>query len=110
MRSVVVLPAPFGPRKPVTTPGSTSNVSASTAVTAPYRLVSPGTAMVPFIGAHPSVADVGTSLAEPAARCRRLSAAIPGTASAVAAGGPTAGTAAAAAADGRWPDPERALS
>ena len=40
MRIVVDLPEPFGPRKPVTTPGRTSNVRLSTAVDAPYRLVS----------------------------------------------------------------------
>jgi hypothetical protein len=38
---VVVLPAPFGPRKPVTLPGITSNDRSLTAVTSPYRLVSP---------------------------------------------------------------------
>ena len=35
MRSVVVLPAPFGPRKPVTEPGSTVKLSWSTARTLP---------------------------------------------------------------------------
>jgi hypothetical protein len=50
MRSVVVLPAPLGPRKPVTCPGSTVKVSPSTAVTGPYRLVKPVTVMPPFIG------------------------------------------------------------
>src|SRR5687768_17151656 len=35
MRRLVVLPAPFGPRNPVTTPGSTANVRPSTARTAP---------------------------------------------------------------------------
>ena len=39
MRSVVVFPAPFGPRKPVTLPASTLNDSSSTAVTSPKRLV-----------------------------------------------------------------------
>src|ERR1700756_2176189 len=38
-RIVVVLPAPFGPRNPVTRPGSMLNVSPSTAVLSPYRLV-----------------------------------------------------------------------
>src|SRR5690349_1641216 len=41
MRIVVDLPAPFGPRKPVTTPGRTVNVRWSTAVLSPYRFVSP---------------------------------------------------------------------
>jgi len=40
IRSVVVLPAPFGPRNPVTVPGRTAKVRSSTAVTAPKRLVS----------------------------------------------------------------------
>ena len=35
IRIVVDLPAPFGPRKPVTMPGRTVNVSASTAVLSP---------------------------------------------------------------------------
>src|SRR6516164_10761963 len=39
IRSVVVLPAPLGPRKPVTRPGPTSKLRPSTAVTVPYRLV-----------------------------------------------------------------------
>ena len=37
---VVVLPAPFGPRKPVTMPGSTMKESSSTATASRYRLVS----------------------------------------------------------------------
>src|SRR4051795_2177336 len=41
MRSVVVLPAPFGPRKPVTWPGSTVAERSETAATVPNRLVSP---------------------------------------------------------------------
>ena len=41
IRIVVDLPAPFGPRKPVTTPGRTVKVRSSTAVLSPYRLVSP---------------------------------------------------------------------
>ncbi len=41
MRSVVVLPAPFGPRNPVTEPGSTLKLSRSTASTLlPNHLVS----------------------------------------------------------------------
>ena len=35
MRSVVVLPAPFGPRKPVTAPERTLNERSSTAVIEP---------------------------------------------------------------------------
>ena len=43
---VVVLPAPFGPRKPVTWPGNTSNDRSLTAVVWPYRLVSPRTSII----------------------------------------------------------------
>ncbi len=39
IRRVVVFPAPFGPRKPVTRPGSTRALKESTAVTTPKRLV-----------------------------------------------------------------------
>src|SRR5262245_51719969 len=38
-RRVVVLPAPFGPRKPVTVPGRSENVRSSTATTSSKRLV-----------------------------------------------------------------------
>ena len=41
IRSVVLLPAPLGPRNPVTRPGRTSNVRSSTAVTSPNRFVRP---------------------------------------------------------------------
>jgi hypothetical protein len=41
--SAVVLPAPFGPRKPVTAPARTANDSSSTAFTGPYRFVKPST-------------------------------------------------------------------
>jgi hypothetical protein len=39
-RMVVDFPDPLGPRKPVTTPGSTSKVRSLTAVAVPNRLVS----------------------------------------------------------------------
>src|SRR5579862_449000 len=39
IRSVVVLPAPFGPRKPVIVPGASANDSESTARTDPNRFV-----------------------------------------------------------------------
>jgi hypothetical protein len=42
---VVVFPAPFGPRKPVTTPGSTLNVRSSTALNVPNILVRPTTSI-----------------------------------------------------------------
>src|SRR5579862_7613153 len=96
MRRVVVLPAPFGPRKAVTRPGATSKVSASTAVTGPYRLVSPctvmaGTVMVAFIGfVPPGAVGNGTSLAAAPPSCRRPGAATPGTAVAVGGGLDTA--------------------
>src|ERR1700730_7651072 len=45
-RIVVVLPAPFGPRKPVTLPGSMPNVRLSTAILAPYRFVRPRTSIM----------------------------------------------------------------
>ena len=38
---VVDLPAPFGPRKPVTRPGWTVNDRSSTATVFPYRLLRP---------------------------------------------------------------------
>jgi hypothetical protein len=40
IRSVVVLPAPFGPRKPVIVPGESENDRSSTAKTEPNRFVS----------------------------------------------------------------------
>ena len=39
IRSVVVLPAPFGPRKPVIVPASNANDKSVTAETSPKRLV-----------------------------------------------------------------------
>ena len=59
MRMVVVLPAPFGPRNPRISPGSTRKLMSSTAVNDPYRLVtcwtsttlfSPGTEWGPARG------------------------------------------------------------
>src|SRR3954452_15137501 len=41
IRIVVVLPAPFGPRKPVTVPGSQPKVTSATTVRPPSCLVSP---------------------------------------------------------------------
>jgi hypothetical protein len=40
MRRVEVLPAPFGPRNPVTLPGTAENDTSRNAVTSPYTLVS----------------------------------------------------------------------
>src|SRR5262249_41959851 len=56
-RIVVVLPAPFGPRKPVTLPGSTPNVKSSTATLSPDRFVSPRTSIMetgPLLKPRPS--------------------------------------------------------
>ena len=44
-RIVVVLPEPFGPRKPVTRPGSTVTVRSSTATRARYAFVSPSSSI-----------------------------------------------------------------
>ena len=41
IRSVVLLPAPFGPRKPVTRPASTSKERSLTASILPKRLLIP---------------------------------------------------------------------
>src|SRR3712207_3625658 len=46
IRIVVVLPAPFGPRKPVTVPDSSSKDTSSTTVRSPYFLVSPLTVII----------------------------------------------------------------
>ena len=46
MRIAVVLPAPFAPRKPNTSPWPTSKVIASTAVNVPKRRVRPSTSML----------------------------------------------------------------
>ena len=51
MRIVVDLPAPLGPRKPVTRPGSAVKVTSSTAVKAPYRLVTFSTVIMVLLGA-----------------------------------------------------------
>ena len=60
MRSVVVLPAPFGPRKPVTDPGSTVKLRRSTARTEPRKiLVSPSTTIRPRSDRSPGPAAAG---------------------------------------------------
>ncbi len=48
-RMVVVLPAPLGPRNPVTVPGWQTKLMLSTAVNVPYFLVSPSTLIMPHI-------------------------------------------------------------
>src|SRR5262249_11511749 len=45
MRSAVVLPAPFRPRKPNTTPGRTARSTPSSAIASPNRLVRPRSSM-----------------------------------------------------------------
>src|SRR5438477_12530787 len=45
-RSVVVLPAPFGPMRPITSPGLTENESSVTATKSPYSLVSPSASIM----------------------------------------------------------------
>src|SRR3954451_2723899 len=47
MRIVVVLPAPLGPRNPVTVPGSQRNVTSETTVRPPSRLVSASVWIMP---------------------------------------------------------------
>src|SRR6185436_12206062 len=46
MRMVVVLPAPFGPRKPWISPGPTERLTPSTAVNDPYFLTRASTAIM----------------------------------------------------------------
>src|SRR3954453_17738913 len=47
MRIVVVLPAPLGPRNPVTVPGSQRNVTSETTARPPSCLVSPSVSIMP---------------------------------------------------------------
>src|SRR3954471_11721955 len=56
MRIVVVLPAPLGPRKPVTVPGSQRNVTSETTVRPPSCLVSPLVWIMPADSRHAGVA------------------------------------------------------
>jgi hypothetical protein len=44
---VVVLPAPLGPRNPVTRPGWQTKLTSSTAVKVPYFRVRPSTVIMP---------------------------------------------------------------
>src|SRR5512146_1741529 len=83
-RIVVVLPAPFGPRKPVTFPGWTAKLSPSTAVTSPKRLVSPLTSMLtgPAEGRRARGAAAGAEAGGSPGSCgwkgARVSSGIPG--------------------------------
>ena len=52
-RIVVLLPDPFGPRNPVTLPGTTSKLRSSTATILPNRLVRPRTSITgPYQTTH----------------------------------------------------------
>src|SRR6185295_13177048 len=55
MRMVVVLPAPFGHRKPWISPGATERLTPSTAVKAPYFLTSVSTAITRSRGLRPAM-------------------------------------------------------
>src|ERR1700761_6770461 len=69
---VVVLPAPFGPRKPVTLPGSMAKVRLSTAIFSPYRLVRPCTSIMgPYLH-HGMVLSVTTLSVWPAPAVERV--------------------------------------
>jgi hypothetical protein len=61
MRIVVVFPAPLGPRKPVTVPGSQRKVTSSTTALPPNRLVNFSASIMPsgfpFHAARKSVAS-----------------------------------------------------
>src|SRR6185437_16356578 len=69
-RIVVVLPAPFGPRKPVIFPGATSNDRSSTAVVAPYLLVRLRASIM--LGLPLSIAETKSTGSLPPPRRRRL--------------------------------------
>ena len=53
MRIAVVLPAPLGPRKPVTSPAFASKETSSTAVNGPYFLVNRSTVIMGDTLPHP---------------------------------------------------------
>ena len=65
--SAVVLPAPFGPRKPVTAPGRTLNDKSSTATSSPYRFVRPSTVIAATTGGT-RVVFIGRGSAAPVSR------------------------------------------
>src|ERR1019366_2165943 len=62
-RIVVVLPAPLGPRKPMTCPAGTSKERSSSAVTAPYVRRSPSSSskVLTTAGYCPQTCTLGTS-------------------------------------------------
>src|SRR4051812_47938879 len=65
IRMVVVLPAPLGPRKPVTVPGSQRNVTSETTVRPPSRLVSPLVWIMPADSRPAGFAATGRGLRSP---------------------------------------------
>src|SRR4051812_16631311 len=73
IRSVVVLPAPFGPRNPVTRPGSTVKDRSLTAARSPYRLVSPETTIRPGSPVVAGICQVVGSSAGSTGRVRNCS-------------------------------------
>src|SRR5690242_2114557 len=76
-RIVVDLPAPLGPRKPVTVPGWQVKLTSSTAVNEPYFRVSPST----LIMGSPCQTILGVAREEPRRR-RTFASAPPGPCSA----------------------------
>ncbi len=59
MRIVVDLPAPFGPRKPVTRPGCATKDTSSTARKSPYVLVTPSTVIMATSLPAPEARGIG---------------------------------------------------
>src|SRR4051812_25199603 len=64
IRMGVDLPAPFGPRKPVTAPDRTVNVAPSTAVRRPYRFDTARASIIPVV-LSPVVAAQGRRVPRP---------------------------------------------
>src|SRR5205814_111554 len=62
MRMVVVLPAPFGPRKPTISPASTRNEMPRTASTAPKVLVRSRTSIIAWPMRLPGISNRGEQL------------------------------------------------
>src|SRR5690242_2774174 len=62
IRMVVDLPAPLGPRKPVTLPGFTSNDRLSTATVAPYLLVRPCASIIAVLLVRWRASDGGRAV------------------------------------------------
>src|SRR5262249_20999460 len=70
-RMVVDFPDPFGPRKPVTRPGRTSKLSASTARREPKRLVRPRASIIAMTSLRPHPAG-GSGEGAGGARPRKI--------------------------------------